>query len=173
MSHLPTCFTKVACTKDGSSVHAVLKTCWKNAIQNLAYVITRSDASTMHLGAKMFAYTQTCAPTTGRLGAYCHDWRVTHSSARCTFDRLGLGRWRWGLEEVLGRESRKQRKTKPSALCVLNRTQKSSNPAKSESSIQRRWHRKMQNVPEKEEACTETKEGCIHLLIDFQLFCLC
>lgn len=30
----------------------------------------------------------------------------------------------------------------------------------------------MQNVPEKEEACTETKEGCIHLSIDFQLFCL-
>lgn len=137
------------------------------------HVITRSDASTMHLGAKVFAYTQTCVPTTGRLGAYCHDWRVTHSSARCTFDRLGLGRWRWGLEEVLGRENRKQRKTKPSALCVLNRTQKSSNPAKSESSIQRRWHRKMQNVPEKEEACEETKEGCIHLSIDFQLFCLC
>lgn len=127
-----------------TSVHTMLKACWEITIQILTFVHTHLCDAPGSTNARKHTL------ATGRLGAYCCDWRETHSCTRCVCDRPGLGRWRWGTEEALGRENREQRNTQHSTLRVLHRIQKHSNPANPESSVQRRQHSKLQNVPKQE-----------------------
>lgn len=146
VSHLPTCITKL--TKKGACTQRMFTQCWRHA-GKLQYKHS-SHTSVMHLGADaMLASTQT--HTYSQQADWVHIVIVGRliSSTRCVCDRPGLSRWRWGIEEALGRENRAEKHTAQHITYPQQDTD-TLQPSHPASSIQRGRHIKLQNVPKQE-----------------------